>query len=154
MMLKWRGATRDFTFMFWIIANDCACLMIYPRMSRKQIELWGIKSTSGNFRPYQIQTANIHFNVDPKIQRSSLCFILKQIVTTKSVIVPTPPRTTVSVILQHSRMAKLWKINAATVVPNTLPRAHHLARLHLMLLRLLRHLHLHHLHLLHQVTFR
>ena len=49
--------------MFWIIANDCACLMIYPRMSRKQIELWGIKSTSGNFRPYQIQTATIHFNV-------------------------------------------------------------------------------------------
>ena len=26
--LKWRGATRDFTFMFWIIANDCACLII------------------------------------------------------------------------------------------------------------------------------
>ena len=27
--LKWRSATRDFIFMFWIIANDCACLMIY-----------------------------------------------------------------------------------------------------------------------------
>ena len=27
-ILKWRGATRDFTFMFWIIANDCACLII------------------------------------------------------------------------------------------------------------------------------
>ena len=26
--LKWRGATRDLTFMFWIIANDCACGMI------------------------------------------------------------------------------------------------------------------------------
>ena len=26
-----------------------------PRMSRKQIELWDITSTSGNFRPYQIQ---------------------------------------------------------------------------------------------------
>ena len=24
-----RGATRDFIFMFMIIANDCACLMIY-----------------------------------------------------------------------------------------------------------------------------
>ena len=32
-----------------------------PRMPRKQIELWDITSTSGNFRPYQIQTANIHF---------------------------------------------------------------------------------------------
>ena len=36
-------------------------IFIYPRMPRKQIELWGIKSTSGNFRPYQIQTADIHF---------------------------------------------------------------------------------------------
>ena len=27
--LKWRSATRDFIFMFWIIANDCACLMNY-----------------------------------------------------------------------------------------------------------------------------
>ena len=35
---------------------------IGPIMHRNQIELWGIKSTSGNFRPYQIQTANIHFN--------------------------------------------------------------------------------------------
>ena len=34
---------------------------IYPRMPRKQIELWGIKSNSGNFRPYQIQIANNHF---------------------------------------------------------------------------------------------
>ena len=34
---------------------------IYPRMPREQIELWGIKSTSGNFWPYQIQTAIIHF---------------------------------------------------------------------------------------------
>ena len=33
-----------------------------PRMPRKQIELWDITSTSGNFRPYQIQTANIYFN--------------------------------------------------------------------------------------------
>ena len=37
---------------------------IYPRMRRKQIELWGIKSTSGNFRPYQIKTANIPFKGD------------------------------------------------------------------------------------------
>ena len=36
---------------------------ICPRMTRKRIEQWGIKSTSGNFRPYQIQTANIHFKV-------------------------------------------------------------------------------------------
>ena len=28
-LLKWRSATRDFILMFWIIANDCACLMIY-----------------------------------------------------------------------------------------------------------------------------
>ena len=35
---------------------------IYPIMHHKQIELWGIIPTSGNFRPYQIQTANIHFN--------------------------------------------------------------------------------------------
>ena len=27
--LKWRDATQDFTFMFWIIANDCTCVMIY-----------------------------------------------------------------------------------------------------------------------------
>ena len=60
-----RSATRDFTFMFWIIANDCACLTILsiPRLPRKQIELWGIKSTSGNFPPYQIQTATFHFKV-------------------------------------------------------------------------------------------
>ena len=32
-----------------------------PSMPRKQIELWDITSTSGNFRPYQIQTAIIHF---------------------------------------------------------------------------------------------
>ena len=30
--------------------------------NNKRIELWGIRSTSGHFRPYQIQTANIHFN--------------------------------------------------------------------------------------------
>ena len=40
---------------------------IYPRMPRKQIEVWGIKSTSGNFRPYQTQTANIHFNRGEKL---------------------------------------------------------------------------------------
>ena len=34
---------------------------IFPIIPHKQIELWGITSTSGNFRPYQIQTANIHF---------------------------------------------------------------------------------------------
>ena len=34
-----------------------------PRKPRKQIELWDISSTSGNFRPYQIQTANIHFKL-------------------------------------------------------------------------------------------
>ena len=34
-----------------------------PRIPCKQIELWDIASTSGNFQPYQIQTANIHFNV-------------------------------------------------------------------------------------------
>ena len=36
---------------------------IYLTMPHKQIELWGITATSGNFRPYPIQTANIHFNV-------------------------------------------------------------------------------------------
>ena len=35
-----------------------------PRLPRKQIELWDTTSTSGNFRPYQIQTANIHFKTD------------------------------------------------------------------------------------------
>ena len=35
--------------------------LFIPGMPRKQIELWDITSTSGNFRPYQIQTANIHF---------------------------------------------------------------------------------------------
>ena len=34
-----------------------------PGMPRKQIEIWDITSNSGNFRPYQIQTANIHFKV-------------------------------------------------------------------------------------------
>ena len=33
------------------------------RMACKQIELCDITSTSGNFRPYQIQTANIHFKI-------------------------------------------------------------------------------------------
>ena len=33
--------------------------LICPRIPHKQIG--GITSTSGNFRPYQIQTANIHF---------------------------------------------------------------------------------------------
>ena len=36
-----------------------------PRMPRKQIELWDITSTSVNFRPYQIQTANIHLTSQP-----------------------------------------------------------------------------------------
>ena len=36
--------------------------LICPRIPHKQIELWGITTTSGNFRSYQIQTANIHFN--------------------------------------------------------------------------------------------
>ena len=49
--------------MFWIIANDCAGLVIFcPRVPHNQIELWDITSTSGNFRPYQILTANIRFN--------------------------------------------------------------------------------------------
>ena len=26
--LKWRSATRVFIFMFWIITNDCTCLMM------------------------------------------------------------------------------------------------------------------------------
>ena len=39
-----------------------------PRMSSKQSELWDIKSTSGNIRPFQIQTANIHFNWGPIFQ--------------------------------------------------------------------------------------
>ena len=29
LTLKGRGAIRDFTFMFWIIANDCTFAMIY-----------------------------------------------------------------------------------------------------------------------------
>ena len=29
--------------------------------NNKRFELWGIRSTSGHFRPYQIQIANIHF---------------------------------------------------------------------------------------------
>ena len=36
-------------------------------MHRKQIELWGIKSTSGNFRSYQIQTAIIHFKIQCRL---------------------------------------------------------------------------------------
>ena len=35
---------------------------IYPMIHHKQIELWGIKSTSGNFRSYQIQIAFTPFN--------------------------------------------------------------------------------------------
>ena len=34
-----------------------------PRMPRKQFELGDITSTSGNFRSYQIQRANIHFKL-------------------------------------------------------------------------------------------
>ena len=54
----------------------------YPRIPRKEIELWGIKSTAGNFRPYQIQTANIHFNVSlsffkiPEVGVSMINFIV------------------------------------------------------------------------------
>ena len=29
LTLKRRSATRDFIFMFWIIANDCACPTMY-----------------------------------------------------------------------------------------------------------------------------
>ena len=51
---KWRGATRELTFMFWIIANNCACIMIvFPRMHNKQIELWILHmriSVTFNFR--------------------------------------------------------------------------------------------------------
>ena len=48
------------------VLDDCQRLRIpkdlsIPRMPRKQIELWDITLTSGNFRSYQIQTANIHF---------------------------------------------------------------------------------------------
>ena len=63
--VKVNGCYSNLTFMFCIIANDCACGMNYhPRMHHKQIEIWGITSTSGNFRPYQIQIAFIHFNVE------------------------------------------------------------------------------------------
>ena len=62
--LKWRGANRDLTFMFWIIANDCAFAMInLSNNASTQIELWGIKSTSGNFQSYQIQTAFTPFKI-------------------------------------------------------------------------------------------
>ena len=42
--LKERDATQDFTFMVWIIANDCACMMIYQsnKHHHKQMELWVI----------------------------------------------------------------------------------------------------------------
>ena len=45
-------------------------------MPRKQIELWDITSTSGNFRPYQIQTANIHFKFVSAILYSTQHFDL------------------------------------------------------------------------------
>ena len=67
------GATPDLTFMFWIIANDCARRRsMYPRMHHKLIELWGIISTSGNFRPYQIQTAFIHCNAIDHLEKSRI----------------------------------------------------------------------------------
>ena len=51
-------------------------LSIRPtRVPRKQIELWDITSTSGNFRPYQIQTANIHFNPIRLWQISCICLV-------------------------------------------------------------------------------
>ena len=60
-----------FDYCQWLrMPDDLIC----PRMPHKQIELWGIISTSGNFRPYQIQTANIHFkdllNCDSPIHKS------------------------------------------------------------------------------------
>ena len=45
-----------------------------PRMPRKQIELWDITSTSGNFRPYQIQTANIHFKKNNQYQQITIIY--------------------------------------------------------------------------------
>ena len=38
-----------------------------PIMPHKQIELWDITLTSGNFHPYQIQTANIHFSLNSDV---------------------------------------------------------------------------------------
>ena len=38
-----------------------------PRMPHKHIELLGIRLTSGHFRPYQIQTANIHFKMSSAV---------------------------------------------------------------------------------------
>ena len=54
--LKRMGATQDLTFMFWIIANDCACVMIFfiqQCLIHKQIELWGITSTSSHIKSKQ-----------------------------------------------------------------------------------------------------
>ena len=48
-----------------------------PRIPYKQIELWGITSTSGNFRPYQIQTANIHFKFQKALILSEVSLVLK-----------------------------------------------------------------------------
>ena len=45
-------------------------------MHRKQIELWGIKSTSGNFRSYQIQTAIIHFKFSSAIALTMIIMIV------------------------------------------------------------------------------
>ena len=48
-------------------------LSIYPIIHHKQIELWGIESTSGNFRSYQIQTAFTPFKAfSPQLVDSNM----------------------------------------------------------------------------------
>ena len=69
LKVKWCYSTFHFhvlDYCWWLRMPD---YHICPRIPHNHIELWGITSTSGNFRPYQIQTANIHF----KVSIHSLC---------------------------------------------------------------------------------
>ena len=57
-LLKWRGASRDFTFIFWIIANNCACLIVFsvPKYLINKLNygvLHQLPATSGHIKSKQ-----------------------------------------------------------------------------------------------------
>ena len=61
---KWLTVKKCYSRFHFYVLDYCQWLCMpdelsIPRMPRNRI----ITSTSGNFRPYQIQTANIHFKV-------------------------------------------------------------------------------------------
>ena len=77
----WRGATWDFTFMFWIITNDCACLIILsvPEYLINKFNygvLQQLPATSGHIKSKQqtFTLTQLFLNqVNKRINHSQLC---------------------------------------------------------------------------------